>query len=140
MMYRTAAYDSLPALPATAQGDVAIVGLEAHNSRTQLVLYKGKACACAAALLEQAGEQMQLRMMRGSLIPVCCAAGVIKHVQHLRVFITTTIISLWAYVWMLIVYLWLTPSEVIDTATAIGLLGMLTSLTCCCMRCTSKVQ
>jgi hypothetical protein len=42
----------------------------------------------------------------------CCAAGVIKQVQHLRVFITTTIISLWAYVWMLIVYLWWTPSEV----------------------------
>jgi len=42
----------------------------------------------------------------------CCCSGVVKHVLHLRVFITTTIISLWAYVWMLVVYLWWTPSEV----------------------------
>lgn len=39
-------------------------------------------------------------------------AGVVKHVRHVRVFVTTAIISMWAYVWMLIVYLWWTPHEV----------------------------
>jgi hypothetical protein len=43
---------------------------------------------------------------------LCCCAGVVKHVRHVRVFVTTGIISLWAYVWMLVVYLWWTPSEV----------------------------
>jgi hypothetical protein len=36
----------------------------------------------------------------------------VKHVRHVRVFVTTAIISMWAYVWMLLVYLWWTPSEV----------------------------
>jgi hypothetical protein len=41
-----------------------------------------------------------------------CCAGVVKHVRHVRGFVTTAIISMWAYVWMLLVYLWWTPSEV----------------------------
>lgn len=41
--------------------------------------------------------------------------------QHLRVFVTTAIISLWAYVWMLVVYLWWTPSEVRHICRHIGI-------------------
>jgi hypothetical protein len=39
-------------------------------------------------------------------------------VLHLRVFITTAIISMWAYIWMLVVYLWWTPSEVRCSSSA----------------------
>ncbi|KAF6260126.1 Sodium/calcium exchanger protein-domain-containing protein [Scenedesmus sp. NREL 46B-D3] len=49
------------------------------------------------------------------IVAVCTVAlptGVVKHVRHLRVFITTGVVSMWAYVWMLVVYLWWTPSEV----------------------------
>jgi solute carrier family 8 (sodium/calcium exchanger) len=60
---------------------------------------------------------------------------VVKHVRHLRVFITTAIISMWAYVWMLIVYLWWTPSEVrMGSALNTLCIALLQSLQpdCCC--------
>ncbi|WIA36038.1 hypothetical protein OEZ86_007397 [Tetradesmus obliquus] len=51
-------------------------------------------------------------MMICAVCTVALPTGVVKHVKHLRVFITTAIISMWAYIWMLVVYLWWTPSEI----------------------------
>jgi CHASE2 domain-containing sensor protein len=77
-----------------------------------MVLSNQKGRTCGSALKRAWTQAAATDVLPGPSHAVCCAAGVIKHVQHLRVFITTTIISLWAYVWMLIVYLWWTPSEV----------------------------
>jgi Ca2+/Na+ antiporter len=69
------------------------------------------ACFCKHSALATAVSNTSIRITCCFAV-LCCCSGVVKHVRHVRVFVTTGIISLWAYVWMLVVYLWWTPSEV----------------------------
>lgn len=61
-------------------------------------------------------------LMIAAVCTLALPIGTIKRIQHMRVFVTTAVISLWAYVWMLIVYLWWTPNEVTVAEAALTLL------------------
>lgn len=66
-------------------------------------------------------------LMISAVCTIAMADGQFKRIEQLRVYVTTCIWSLWAYIWMLVVYRWWTPDEVtiVEAFLTLAFFGML---------------